>query len=343
MSSVDHYSAGDEPFDLEREPLDPPAVFDTDWGGDGSDPYRPVRAHVLAALRPSSGPFQPPLDALLSLGPAKPEQLARLQAELGIGQEHVPELIRLIRDRDLNTRLEDDAALWGSVHALDLLAELDLAAYVAELIPLFDIDFDEVGDMLISLVGAVGAPAIAPLRAYLDDRSHWVWGRSRVANALQVAAEQHPELRDEVVAIMSGTLSGAEDDHDEVLTAAMAALVKFKAVEAVPLIRRAFELEKIDEYMMGPWGDVLAALGLEPDPDDPLVAASLMRYEGRQRAALESRRRAELAAQQQRAPAAQEQGGPQIAAKRKQEQARKAKQKRKASSASRKANRKKRK
>src|SRR5262245_46094970 len=45
--------ADDEPFDLEREPLDRPPLVAHDWGGDGTDLSRPVRAHMLAALRPN--------------------------------------------------------------------------------------------------------------------------------------------------------------------------------------------------------------------------------------------------------------------------------------------------
>lgn len=46
----------DEPFDLEREPLEKPHPMARDWGGDGSDLSRPVRVHMLAALRPNTAP-----------------------------------------------------------------------------------------------------------------------------------------------------------------------------------------------------------------------------------------------------------------------------------------------
>jgi hypothetical protein len=66
MSDLNQSQQIDEPFDLEREPLDKPLQpFEIDWGGDGFDLERPVRAHVLAALQPSTGSYEPPLDALL--------------------------------------------------------------------------------------------------------------------------------------------------------------------------------------------------------------------------------------------------------------------------------------
>src|SRR5215217_9752395 len=93
----------DEPFDLEREPLDRPPPFERDWGGDGTDLSRPVRAHVLAALRPNTVPYPPLVDALRHLGDPRNAGVAERRRALGLGQEHLPDLLRMARDRDLYT------------------------------------------------------------------------------------------------------------------------------------------------------------------------------------------------------------------------------------------------
>src|SRR4051812_17251245 len=96
-------SQDDGPFDLEREPLDRPPGFARDWGGDGTDLSRPVRAHVLAALCLNTAPYPPPVDALIRLGePNKPRVTERRQS-LQLRQEHLPELLRMARDRELYT------------------------------------------------------------------------------------------------------------------------------------------------------------------------------------------------------------------------------------------------
>jgi hypothetical protein len=346
MSDPDQPFGADEPFDLEREHLDArPAPFDIDWGGDGRDLTRPVRAHVLAALRPSTGPYQPPLDALLTLGEIDDEEeLERRRVELGIGQEHVPELVRMLRDRALNTADSDTPEVWAPIHALHLLATLDRSAAVSDLIPLFDLDFDRVGDELIGMLGATGTPAFAPLRDYISDQTRWVWGRARATDALKEIVERHPELREEAVTSLSAILAGAETDQEVAVTAAMSALVDLKAVEALPLIRHAFESEKIDESMHGAWGDVLHEIGVEPDPDDPLVEESRRRFEARHAQMFPADLRENLAAFQARHRAERAQATERATAqRRKQDKARKEKNKRKAASASRKANRKKRK
>jgi hypothetical protein len=120
----------------------------------------------------------------------------------------------------------------------------------------------------------IGQLAVAPLRDYLTDRSHNEWGHSLVVRALGAIGAAHPALRTEMVALLSELLQNAEQYDELPCTFAMEALVELKAVEALPAIRHAFTLDKIDPMMCGSWGDILHQFGVEPEPDDPLVALS---------------------------------------------------------------------
>src|SRR5689334_237893 len=159
----------DEPFDLEREPLDRPPSLARDWGGDGIDLSRPVRAHMLVALRPNSTPYAPPVDALIALGEPRKPGIAERREALGLQQEHLPELLRMARDRDLYTANGDTDQVWAPLHAFYALSELDVSAVVSELILLFDLDDDWLDTALPELMGKIGALALEPIRAYLAD------------------------------------------------------------------------------------------------------------------------------------------------------------------------------
>lgn len=145
--------------------LNPPDEFD--WGGDGSDLRSPVAAHVRAALAPTDGNFPPPLDQLLQLG--HPHNLAdhagRLAA-IELSEAHIPDLIRLARDRELNTRMDDAPAIWAPIHALLALKRFDVGSQAAELIPLFDVDSEWFGEELPHVLGKAGTPAIEPPRRW---------------------------------------------------------------------------------------------------------------------------------------------------------------------------------
>jgi hypothetical protein len=336
--TTDRDEAVNEPFDLERAPLDKPPPFDTDWGGDGSDLTRPVRAHVLAALRPPAEPYAPPVSGLLTLGDGRDEAKDEQRRALGIGQEHVAELARMARDRGLYTSDGDSAEVWAPFHALKMLAELDPAPVVAELVPLIDLDDDYFPLLLEEIFAKAGAVAVDPLRAYLEDRGRWGWGQLMAASGLEKVAMAHPELRPQVIEALNAVLEAAEQRAELDVTGAVSSLTELKATESLPLIRRAFELGSVDESIQGDWGEIQEQMGVSPDPHDPLVDESRRRRKARHAAMFAAHPRADL-----------EHGGvsqrtqPASTQRRRTEQARKQKNKRKAAAASRKANRKKKK
>jgi hypothetical protein len=361
MSDVLTHELDDQPFDLEREPLDPPEPTGHDWGGDGTDPSRPVRAHVLAALRPHTQPYAPPVDALLTLGDPRTADVVERRRALDLGQENLPDLLRMARDRDLYTADSDTDEVWAPLHALLVLSDLALSADVAELVPLLDLEDDWYFTELPELFGKVGEPALEPLRAYLADHARWSYGHSNACAALEKLAAQHPEQREPVVETLSDMLRDAEHYDEVACTGAMDALIDLGEVEALPLIRHAFELGRIDEMMRGPWGDVLNDLGVEPEADDPLLAESQQRFEERHEQLMPHKQREQLLELIERiggrdpqhlfddTPANAPQPLPALAQastpapKTAQAKARKQKNKRKMESASRKANRRKRK
>lgn len=312
-----------------------------DWGGDGSDPYEPIRAHVLAALPPTSKPYAPPVDALLTLGNAVEKSVQERRDTLGIGQEHVPDLARMAHDRTLHRADEDDPAGWAPIHAGELLRGLDVSAVVGELVPLFDLHNEWFSSSLPEALGRAGQPALPLLRDYLADHSRWVWGHTHAISALEEIGRQHPDLRDEVVAVLNEVLREAEHYDEIICSYAMSALVDLDAVEALPLIRRAFELGKIDEMVRGDWAMILDELGVEPEPDDPLIEISRRRDAERRDRLFPFELLAPRGAGATMPPSGAARG--QSGQRRKQDQARKEKNKRKAAAASRKANCKKRK
>lgn len=246
------------------------AELEYDWGSDGSDLHRQVRAHVEAALVPTDGVYPPPLDQLLTLGNAlEVADIDQRIAQLGFGQEHVPDLVRMTRDRALNTMESESDAVWAPIHALTALASLDVSAYVVELIPLFDVDNEWFGEDLPAMLGKAGQPALEPLRQYIQDTTRWQYGRANAGTAIEQVGTQHPELRDQAIQILSAALEQA-DNNPETNGFFLADLIHLNAVEALPIIRSAFEQERIDESIAGDWGEVLKALGQKVDQNDPV-------------------------------------------------------------------------
>jgi len=304
-----------------------------DWGGDGSDLHEPVAAHVKAALVPTDAPYPPPLDQLLTLGdPREHDDMDDRLAQIGLTQAHVSDLVRMARDRALNTAMSDSLEVWAPIYALHALESLDVREYVTDLIPLFDVDSEWFGEGLPDVLKNAGQSALEPLRDYVADTSRWLFGRGYAMSAISEIAKAHPDLRVQAIEILSGMLSRAHENEPYINGDLIGDLTDLRAVEALPVIRRAFEQDAVDETIAGDWSEVQKALGLAPDPHDPLVQRSRRRWDAR---------KAEMRAMLP--PAWQTPiDVPPIFAPRKPNKANKAKNKRKMSASSRKANKKKR-
>lgn len=304
---------------------------------DDSSRIGPVQAHIDAALVPQTMLYPPPLDALLTLGEPNTGDVEACRAALPIGQEHVADLVRMARDQALNTASGDSAAVWAPVHALDLLATLDNTAVVPDLIPLLDVDDDWFGGALTEIFVEAGRAALAPLQAYMSDQTRWTYGRSVAIDAVAALAKQHPAMRDAAVQALVGVLRDPTDTNPEINGFVIGSLLALKATEALPDMRHALAAHWVDETIAGGWGDVQEALGLTPDPTDPLVAESAQRRQERHAQMFPPGLRERLAALSAAPPTAPASG---TRAPKANNRNRKAKNKRKQAAASRKANRK---
>ena len=254
--------------------------LDYDWGGDGSDLNEPIRAHVEAALVPTTADYPPPLDQLLRLGDRRPQAgKGATFAAPELTQEHVPDLVRMARDRALNTAMSDSDEVWAPIHAIEELRQFDVSAFVDELIPLFDVDSDWFSGVLPDVLSSAGEVALEPLRQYLQDRRRWIYGRAHAASALTQIAQNQPDLRARVLELLNEELANSGENAPSMNGFLLSDLLKLEAIEMLPSIRRAFEEDHIDESIAGDWAAVLEAFGQVPDPADPLVLRSRQRWD----------------------------------------------------------------
>lgn len=308
------------------EPLEP---GDYAWGGDGSDPFEPIRAHVLAALRSTDQPYPAPLDQLLSLGSALEQEPDQAFQQIQFVPEQADDLVRMARDRALHTAPSISTEVWAPIWAAKALGRIGASDRAADLVPLLDLDDDGNAGFLSEVFSSFGEPALAPLAAYVQDHTRWTYSRTQAIELIDELVDAHPELRDRVVQIYTTALKDATNNESVYNGMLLAGLLQLKAIESLPVIRQAFEDQAIELEIAGDWPEVLEELGLPVDPSDPLV------QEAYERADLDQSD--EWAA----SPALQQTNRPKAAQSASQKnKANQKKRKRKAAAASRKANKK---
>ncbi len=210
--------------------------------------------------------YSPPVDQLLTYGEAEvveakdwPDYL-----ELGFGPEHAPELIRMVINEQLNRPNSENLNVWPAIHAWRALGQLHAEAAIEPLLSLFDPMehsgwvTEEVPDVL----GMIGPAALPILAAYIADDSHHEWARVTAVDCVEKIEEYSPEARSACVEILSKQLEQFQKTDYELNAALIRSLVDLKVVEAAPLMKRAWDADAVEPFLMGDWEGIEEALGL---------------------------------------------------------------------------------
>ncbi len=221
-------------------------------------------------------PYPPPLDQLLSLGDTGDSRDADAWADylaLGLGPEHIPDLIRMATDPELNDGLSDSLEVWAPVHAWRTLALLHAAEAVAPLTGLFrrvdEDDDDAVGEELPEAFGVLGPAAVPVLTQYLLDQAHGMWARIAAAHSLAAIGGRHAQARLACIDALAQALAPYAGEDATFNGFVISFLIELKAVEARAVMEQAFAAEAVDDGVAGDWEDVQIALGLKDHRDQP--------------------------------------------------------------------------
>ncbi len=224
--------------------------------------------------------YAPPVDKLLTIGKPDPTDAKDWPdyLELGLTTEHIPELLRMLTDKELLEIDPEKPEGWAPVHAMRALGQLRDAAVVEPLLSNSEALMDyKTGlgewaiDELPQVYGLIGPAAIPLLTQYLADKSQDLYVRANAATSLQKIATMHPEARSECIAALTRQLEvGTEGEDDPELNAFIITdgLIPMKAVETLPIVERAFEAHVVDESIVN-LEDVQVSFGLKEREEKP--------------------------------------------------------------------------
>lgn len=131
-----------------------------------------------------------------------------------------------------------------------------------------------VGEALPEVYGRIGPTAIPALAAYIADATHNVFPRIHAVESLERIGQLYPTSREACVKSLMGQLENYKKNGYELNAFLIHSLVALEAVEAAPLMARAFEADLVDESLRGDWEDVQMDLGLKPFRERPELDAA---------------------------------------------------------------------
>lgn len=215
-----------------------------------------------------------PVKLLLPIGETRltnrPEDWEPYPERYGLGQDDIPELIRMAEDPELSEVGGDEPRGWAPIHAVRALGQLRAEEAISSLIELLG-DYSEDDYFVNSIppaLGLIGPSALPAVWAYLDDTSRDDEDRTTILDAVESIAEHHPEAHDEVVQGLIQRLTPLATNSDLMNSYLISVLTDLGTREALPLMRQAFEAERVEEDFIT-WHEIRRDFGLtEADPLD---------------------------------------------------------------------------
>ena len=184
----------------------------------------------------------------------------------GLTLDHVPDLIRMMQDEGLNWADSDGDEVWAPVHAWRTLGQLRAESAVDAIVDAFYAIDDQYQEwqqeefpVTLAMIGPVAIPT---LKAYLADDENGLWSRIAASEALTMIGQQHPETRDECVAILANQLNHHRQQNPSQNAFLVSSLIDLKAVEAAGSMKSAFDADDVDLSVQGDWEEVQIVLGL---------------------------------------------------------------------------------
>ncbi|NJL46480.1 MAG: hypothetical protein HC929_01835 [Leptolyngbyaceae cyanobacterium SM2_5_2] len=215
--------------------------------------------------------YTPPVNRLLTYGDASkmPSGWPNYVEELGLTPDDVPELIRLMTDTKFWDMASEKVEVWSTLHAWRALAQLQALEMLDPLLGMFaeyeDDDYlNEETSEVIVLLGPKALPLLAP---YLINSDFSDWGKIAIVEGIKALGTQYPETQATCVAMLIQGLEKYADNFDGLNGSLVEGLVKFKAVEAAPLIENVYASELVDDMGAGTWPKVQVDLGLKQESD----------------------------------------------------------------------------
>jgi len=198
--------------------------------------------------------------------------------ELGLTEEHIPQLIQMALDEELNWADSKSLEVWAPVHAWRTLAQLRAQAAIKPLLALLSLDDDNewVGEELPYVYGMIGGEAIQPLAEYLADESHRFDPRLTVTSCLERIGKMQPDSRANCVSVLTQQLEKFSANDSELNGFLISSLVDLKALESLDSIKKAYEQECVDYTVLGDYEDAEILMGVRKtrstEPDYPTLA-----------------------------------------------------------------------
>jgi hypothetical protein len=210
--------------------------------------------------------YMSPVVQLLTYGDCRNLRKWPDYRDIGITEEHIPELIRMLTDDALNSAKGDSPEVWAPAHAWRALGQLKAVEALDSLLGMFagiDKGDDCAGEELPYVMEMIGSPALPKLSEYLQDDNNGEFARVAAAHSISLVGKREGDSQKECIQILSSQLTKYRENDTSLNAFLISYLTDLEASESIELIREAFAHDRVDLIVMGDFEDVEIEMGLK--------------------------------------------------------------------------------
>ena len=203
--------------------------------------------------------YSPPVSALLTYGEIHSwnQEWPDYVTELGLKQEHIPELVRVISDDALINADEETAEVWAVLHAWRALGQLRAAEATGPLLKLLNGDDMWAWKEIPRVVEMIGKDAIPALRSYISDSSYGGFERGRAVECMQAIVDANSETCEEAIAFLTSQLNNYMNNSSDLNGYIIEALCRLDAKDAANMMEMVYRMAKVDSRVVH-WDRIMA-------------------------------------------------------------------------------------
>ncbi len=218
--------------------------------------------------------YSGPATALLDYGKGEDRHFGEPWQDylaLGLTEADVPELVRMVEDRNFDRLPASDNRVWAPLHAWRVLALLNAAEVVEPLLRRLAESPDDdwlTGD--IAQVFAMLGPSVLPnIERFMADEAIDEMVRICMPESLREIARDHPEVDGACGDMMVRQLMLHERNRPVLNAFLIMCLCDLGRGDAIDLIREAYASDHVDLTVFGDLEDAELQLGLRTKRDTP--------------------------------------------------------------------------
>ena len=191
--------------------------------------------------------------------------------ELGFTEEHIPDLIRMAIDSDLNHANQATLDVWAPLHAWRTLGQLRAEEAVEPLVRLFGKlkNDDWLSIELPKVFSMIGSASLPALEKFLSDDGVDALDRISIPRCLERIAKDNPVCREECVSVLNRQLEKYEANAPILNGFLISGLADFNAIESIDIIRTAYSKECVDISVLGDLEDAEIWMGIRKSRSTP--------------------------------------------------------------------------